>query len=136
LVKNGLVYVFEYVGPSREQWRAASGDSLETANRLFSRVPLRWRRTPEVWPPVALEDPTEMIRSDEIDPLLRREFEVVSCRPLYGNLLCPLTNALRAGAYSDAVVQDVLDEAILLERELEGGSVPPLFAIYLLRRAA
>ena len=82
-----------------------------------------------------MADPTEMIRSDEIDPLLRSEFEVLDYRPLYGNLLCPLVNALRPAALGDDLVRDVLDEAILLERELEGTSVQPLFAIYLLRRA-
>jgi SAM-dependent methyltransferase len=136
LRRGGLVYAFEYVGPSREQWRASSGELLEVANRLFSRVPARWRRTPAVWPPVAMADPTEMIRSDEIDPILRDQFEIVSYWPLYGNVLCPLTNALRAAALEDdVVVQGILDEAILVERELEGTSLQPLFAIYLLRRA-
>jgi hypothetical protein len=83
-----------------------------------------------------MADPTEMIRSDEIDPLLRAEFEVLGYRPLYGNLLCPLVNALRAAALGDDLVRDVLDEAIQLERELEGTSVQPFFAIYLLRRAS
>jgi hypothetical protein len=123
--RPGWVYVDEYVGPSRERW---SDETLGFAAGLFARVPAEARRSPKMWPPIAMEDPTEMIRSDEIVPLFERTFEVVERRPYYGNVLFPLINAIRADAMARPAIQELVREAIDLENHLIARRlIDPLF---------
>jgi SAM-dependent methyltransferase len=124
----GLLYVDEYVGPSRDEWTA---EDLGFAAGLFGLVPPEHRRTPAVWPPIAIEDPTEMIRSSAIDPILRRHFELVDHRPYYGNVLLPLVAAIRGSALERPEVAAVLREAIDLEEHLAArGLLRSLYAVY------
>lgn len=124
----GLLYVDEYVGPSRNEWTA---EDLGYAVGLFSRVPEQHRRTPAVWPPIAMEDPTEMIRSSAIEPVLRDHFEVLDHQPYYGNILLPLVSAIRGSSLEDPEVAVLLREAIDLEAYLaERGLLKPLYAVF------
>jgi SAM-dependent methyltransferase len=124
----GLLYVDEYIGPSRNGWR---DEHLEEARALFESVPLPYRRTETVWPPIAVDDPTEMIRSAEIPALIRRFFEIEDYRPYYGNLLAPLIAAIRGRALSEPEVRTVIDRAILREAELaHRDELTPLYAVF------
>ncbi|MEM7048434.1 MAG: class I SAM-dependent methyltransferase [Acidobacteriota bacterium] len=113
----GLLYVDEYIGPSRGEW---SDQNLITARELFAQIPERFRRTPEVWPPIAMEDPTEMIRSSEIPTMLEERFEIID-RQLYGGqILSPLVSALRGSTLEHPAVAPILREALELEqRDIE-----------------
>ena len=126
--RPGLLYVDEYVGPSRDEWQ---DEHLRPAAELFARVPPPFRRTPEVWPPLAIDDPTEMIRSSQIPAAIRRSFELDDYRPYYGNVLAPLVCALRASALGEPEVAAVLDEAIAREEALAAEKqIAPLYALF------
>jgi SAM-dependent methyltransferase len=111
----GLVYVDEYVGPSRNEWTA---EDLGYAAGLFSRVPLQHRRIPEMRAPIALADPTEMIRSSEILPLVRERFTAAVECPYYGNVLNPLVCAIRGSSLDEEEIQGLLRDAVDLEEFL------------------
>ncbi|MEM7481751.1 MAG: class I SAM-dependent methyltransferase [Acidobacteriota bacterium] len=116
----GLLYVDEYVGPSRDEWR---DEHLAAARRLFERIPKRLRRTPAVWPPIAMEDPTEMVRSSEIPELLRERFEVLEEHPYGGPALLPLVSAIRGSALEHPEVAPVLREALTADPALSFYSI-------------
>lgn len=129
--RPGLLYVDEYVGPSRSEW---TSEHLAAASRLFMRIPVEARRTPDVWPPIAMEDPTEMIRSSSILPILRERFEIVDEKPYYGNILAPLVCAIRGSATERPEVQSVLAEAVAEEESLaREASVSPLYVALVAR---
>jgi SAM-dependent methyltransferase len=93
LVPGGLVFVDEFVGPSRSQW---TDEQMEAINRLLDRLPAEMlvdlsaedgrrkgrmgRPDPEQW---ALANPTEMVCSDAIVPGMDERFERVEVN-LYG----------------------------------------------------
>ncbi len=117
---DGFLYAFEYVGPSREEWTKAD---LGWAQQLYDRAPKEYYRVPRVLPPLAIEDPTEMIRSSEIETLLERWFSVDRYWPHGGNVVVPLVASLKKHSHEDSrvhkLIQDALDlETFLLERGL------------------
>ncbi|MBZ0090151.1 MAG: class I SAM-dependent methyltransferase [Thermoanaerobaculia bacterium] len=111
----GLVYIDEYIGPSRDAW---SEEELGFAAGLFARVPEEERRTPHVWPPLAVEDPSEMIRSGEIEPIVRGKLAVQRFVPYFGNVLHPLVCSIRKDAVFSGRSVEVIREAIQLEEYL------------------
>lgn len=90
LKPDGLLYLDEYVGPSRNWWTAAR---LERQRALFRQlVPERARLQQELPLPVVYDDPSEAVQSGAIRARLRVGFEVVAERGYGGNLLslmCP-----------------------------------------------
>jgi SAM-dependent methyltransferase len=93
LAPDGRLYVDEYVGPSKYRFSsrvielinarlAGLPESLVACRRKVSPGDFRdlWRRCP---------DPSEGIRSAELDRLLRRHFSVVQRTPYGGTLLQP-----------------------------------------------
>jgi SAM-dependent methyltransferase len=124
----GLLYVDEYIGPSRNEWSATH---LRYAEALFSRVPPEFRQSPTLQPPVAYDDPTEMIRSSEIETVLRREYEIIEYKPYYGNVVMPLVCGIRPRGLSDPGVRSILKEAMQLEDDLVGRrALAPLYAAF------
>jgi SAM-dependent methyltransferase len=95
LKPDGLLVLWEFVGPTRFQWTKAQ---LDATNALLRNMPphLRTRAgsssvkqrvyRPGTWRMV-LADPSESVRSSELLPLLHRYFEPLEERPLGGNLL-------------------------------------------------
>jgi SAM-dependent methyltransferase len=128
----GLIYIDEYMGPSRERW---TDEILAPAQSLFGKVPERFRRTPAVYPPIAMEDPTEMIRSDEIERIVRERLEIVEWMPYYGNVLNPLVCAIRSDALEEPEVACVLEGGMRLEDELVArGELASLYSACVARR--
>jgi SAM-dependent methyltransferase len=80
----GLLYLDEYVGPSRDEWRLA--DELRW-NWQYYRLPRSVRRVGRIRPPINFEDPTEAVASSAILPALAREFDFLEQRDYGGNLL-------------------------------------------------
>lgn len=111
----GLVYIDEYIGPSRDAW---TEEELGFAAGLFARVPEEERRTPHVWPPLAVEDPSEMIRSGEIESIVRARLAVERFVPYYGNVLHPLVCSIRKDAVFAGRSVEVIRAAIRLEEYL------------------
>ncbi len=67
-----------------------------------------------------------MIRSSEIDQLNRARFDVTHYWPLYGNVVGPLVNAVKASSLDQPAVAAIIGEAIDLESQLaDRGVLPP-----------
>jgi SAM-dependent methyltransferase len=92
LAPPGLLYVDEYVGPSRRQWHPLR---LLPANLAYYALPRSARRTRLIRAPINDEDPTEAIASHEIVPAIERSLRILERRDYGGNLLSLLYPNLR-----------------------------------------
>ena len=134
LKPHGLLFIDDYVGPSRDEWTDAH---LRHAREWWEKVPPELRAVP-VNPPLDWKDPSEMIRSGRILPAFYDNFDVVHDRPYWGNLLFPLWCALDGEALLKPERQALVESFIAAERQLvsEGAFQTPLFAVLLGRRKA
>ncbi len=138
LKPHGLLYVDEYLGPSRDEWldRDLRERWLEPAGEIWDSVPeeLRWRD--RVHPPLDLTDPSEMIRSSRILPAIRERFEMIHERPYWGNLLNPLICSLQGLRLLEPRHHPLVASWVARERDLvtEGRISEPMFAVLLARK--
>ena len=79
-----LIYVDEYVGPSRFHWSARH---LLAAQRLLDEVPRKAKTSSQIRLPIEENDPSEAIRSDEIVGFLREFCDIIAWRPCGGQLV-------------------------------------------------
>ena len=127
----GLLYLDEYVGPSRNEWTAAD---LGYAASLYARIPRHLRRSPELVPPIALDDPTEMIRSSEIPDVLETCYDILEYRPYYGNILMPLVSGIPGRCVGDPAVSHFISKAMELEDFLiRERLIDPMYAVFVAR---
>lgn len=68
---NGLMYLDEYIGPSRTSW---SEKLLEPHRAAHANIADDLKLTPDLPLPIQEDDPSEAVRSDEIMPLLKQGF--------------------------------------------------------------
>jgi len=84
LKPGGLVFLDEYMGPSRFEW----SDSIwRFAQAAFERLPDELKNRPTLAVPLPLDDPSESVRSSSIAPAVSRVFELIEDRPYGGNIL-------------------------------------------------
>jgi SAM-dependent methyltransferase len=131
LKPGGMVYLDEYMGPSRDEW----SDSLwRFARAAFDELPTELKNRPNLMIPLPLDDPSESIRSSTIRKAVVDRFELVEEKPYGGNLLwftlpCIDIKALRrdpTGALSRMVA--------LEDHLLEQGWVESYFRILIARK--
>jgi SAM-dependent methyltransferase len=115
LVPEGLLYLDEYVGPSRTEWR--KGD-LAAAQAVFSELPRALRRGSRLQAPVDWRDPSEAIRSSEILPTVTDRFEILRRRDYGGNLLALIYPLLRLDHLSQETRDGLIAHLIAAERSL------------------
>ena len=84
LKPGGLVYLDEYMGPSRSEW---TDQEWGFARSAFDSLPEQLKNRPQLMIPLPLDDPSESIRSSAIRPIVARHFEIVEERPYGGNIL-------------------------------------------------
>ncbi len=84
LKPGGVVYLDEYMGPSRSDW---TDDEWGFARSAFDSLPDKLKNRPQLMIPLPLDDPSESIRSSAIRPIVARHFEIVDERPYGGNIL-------------------------------------------------
>jgi SAM-dependent methyltransferase len=84
LKPGGLVYLDEYMGPSRSEW---NDDGWAFARSAFDSLPEELKNRPNLMVPLPMDDPSESIRSSAIRPAAARLFEIVEERPYGGNVL-------------------------------------------------
>lgn len=130
---GGLLFLDEYVGPSRFQ---LPSENVGLINRLLAALPERYRRnvftnggitntyenSPIEW--FEKNDPSEAVRSAEIISTLQQYFDIIDYRPYGGAILHMLLSGM-AGNYepdSDADVA-LLRSFAILEESLEHAAV-------------
>jgi len=127
LHKDGLLFLDDYVGPSREEW---PHQDLSHAEAAYQSLPAGWRTVEHVLPPFDSSDPSEMISSSTIMPAVRKRFEIEWERPYWGNLLFPVLCHVNGEVRAQPECDDVLMGLIQRERELvrSGAFTEPLFS--------
>ncbi|MFH1149452.1 MAG: methyltransferase domain-containing protein [Actinomycetota bacterium] len=144
LKEDGLLVIYEYVGPDRFQWDDAR---MALVNRVYSRLPRRYRfnhltertRNRIERKPLAHmveADPSESVRSSELPALISLYFETVEARPLGAGLLHPLLEGI-IGNFdeNDEVDRAYLDLVLALDEGLtSSGSLPADFIVQVMRR--
>lgn len=123
LKPDGLFYLDEYVGPSREQWNAAT---FAAHRALYDMIPEEQRLVSVLPLPIEVDDPSEAIRSDEILRELEVGFELVERRDYGGNLLAPIFPYVEQ---KDALI----DMLITAEQELLSAGQPSFYTIVIAR---
>ncbi len=123
LKPDGLFYLDEYVGPSREQWNATT---FASHRALYDMIPERQRLVSVLPLPIEVEDPSEAIRSDEILRELAVGFDTVERRDYGGNLLAPIFPYIE---HTD----ELIDALITAEQELLSAGQPSFYSIVVAR---
>lgn len=124
LKADGLVYMDEYVGPSRFEWSEAM---MEPYRQIYTTIDPALRAWPRIDVPVMVADPSEAVRSSEIEPQLGVGFDTVQRRPYGGNLLSILYPALRS------LPEDLRNRLIAEEQRWLAAGAPP-FSVVLVAR--
>ena len=131
LKPGGLVYLDEYMGPSRSEW---TDEEWGFARSAFDSLPEDLKNRPNLMIPLPMDDPSESIRSSAIRPAAARLFELVEERPYGGNILwfvfpCLDMERLRQDATG------ALSRLIALEEHLlERGWVESYFRVIIARK--
>jgi len=116
LLPRGILYLEEYVGPSRTEW---SWRHLLRWNAVYWGLPRGVRRARVVRSPVNRDDPTEAVESSGILRAIDSHFRVLARRDYGGNLIAVIyPNLLRPsqpGGPSPAAFGEVIQA--LLARE-------------------
>jgi SAM-dependent methyltransferase len=140
---GGLLFLDEFVGPSRFQWTSRQ---LEVVDGILSLLPERFRRSladgrvrrrahrPTIRE-VRATDPSEAVRSGEIVAVLSESFEVLEVRPYGGTVLHLLLDDLAGNFVREGTVGRELLAAIAdLEWALvTSGDLPSDFAVVVAR---
>ena len=111
---GGLLYLDEYVGPSRKEWTPSL---LAEASRLFLSLPASVRRRRNLEAPIDRRDPTEAVRSSEILTAVERYFHIQERRDYGGNFLAVIHPHLRLDELKPAERDEVLLSIIEAEQE-------------------
>jgi len=123
LKPGGIVYLDEYVGPSRFDW---NDSVIAPQQAFFSALPKELRRNERIPFPIQADDPTEAIRSSAIEAALRIGFDILARRPYGGTLLSILLPQLRS-------IEGALPYAIGCERALLAAGMPSFYAVIVAR---
>jgi SAM-dependent methyltransferase len=126
LKPDGLLYLDEYVGPSRFEW----SDELITPHRqIYGSLPSSVRIGQELPFPIQADDPSEAFRSSEIEPQLTVGFKIVARRPYGGSLLSVIYPNLRHDQLHTETIQMLLSQ----ERTLLSTGMPSYYAVIVAR---
>jgi len=115
LSPRGILYVDEYIGPSRDEWTPAK---LLRPNLAYRLLPIGTRRAKIVRAPINHEDPTEAIRSSQIVSAIEKRFRIVERHNYGGHLLSLLYPNMerRSPRFDDAVRELIGQEDRSLDR--------------------
>ena len=120
LKPDGILYLDEYVGPSRFEW---SAERLAPQQAFYGALPRETRRTDVLPFPIQQDDPTEAIRSSAIEPALEIGFDVAARRPYGGTLLSIVLPQLAT------LDEKTLPYFIGCERALLAAGMPSFYAV-------
>ncbi len=141
---GGYLFVFEFVGPSRFQW---TPEQLRLVGDIHSLLPWRYRMHfqaggtvpfPERTPPCSMirSDPSEAVRSAEIEEVLARWFEVVESRRIGGTILNPLLGGILESFDESCDIDRTFIETVgdLEDALIEADLLPSDFKVLVYRR--
>lgn len=111
---GALIYLDEYVGPSRGEWSARL---IKDASDLFSQLPASVRRSRSLELPVDWRDPTEAVRSSHILAAVSRHFTILDRRDYGGNYLSVIHPHLRLDHLTADERAALLQSLVAAERE-------------------
>lgn len=126
LKPDGLLYLDEYLGPSRVDW---SERLIEPQRELFAAIPPALRSSENLPLPIQPDDPTEAVRSSEIEQRLGIGFDVVARRPYGGSLLSVILPNVRL----DRLDEGTLSLLIGCERALLAAGMSSFYAVIVAR---
>ncbi|MGZ8866845.1 MAG: class I SAM-dependent methyltransferase [Thermoanaerobaculia bacterium] len=109
---DAILYLDEYVGPSRSDW---TDERIAEHRRVFSSLPREVRDGDVLSFPIQDDDPSEAIRSSEIEPQLVFGFKTLARRPYGGTLLSVIFPRLLPGVGDDMVKRLIEEERRLLK---------------------
>jgi SAM-dependent methyltransferase len=111
---GGLLYLDEYVGPSRAEWRR---HHLEEAEAIYRSLPRSVRRRRRLALPVDWRDPSEAIRSSDILSVLEARFVIELRRDYGGTFLSVIYPHLTLARISREERDDVLRTIVAAEQQ-------------------
>ena len=126
---GGLLYLDEFVGPSRDSWEDAL---LERQREIYRGIPREMRLYDDLPFPIQWDDPSEAVRSGEIEEQLQVGFDVLLRRDYGGTLLSVVMPALLPESIDDAMVQRLIQQ----ERELLRDGLKSYYTIIVARPKA
>src|SRR2546427_6281439 len=126
LKRNGLVYLDEYIGPSRFDW---NDDLIAQHRQFYARISPEARLQNPLSLPIHPIDPSEAIRSSEIISQLTHGFRILEQRNYGGSLLSVLFSAVDWTKETSIDVADM----IAVEKELLREGMPSYHAIIVAR---
>lgn len=105
LTADGIVYLDEFIGPSRDYW---TEERIRWYRAMYELFPRNVRYFDVFAMPIQHEDPSEAIRSDEIVSRLAIGFELEQFRGYGGNLLAMMFPDLDVPRLTDAHVEALI----------------------------
>jgi len=126
LTPDGMLYLDEYVGPSRDQW---DRERLAPAEEVYRQLPARMRRRRRLELPVDWRDPSEAVRSSEIVPWVEELFEIRERRDYGGNLLSVIYPHLDFANVSAEDRDALLRELLAREDEILAGGMASFYTV-------
>ena len=124
LTRDGLLYLDEYIGPSRTDW---TQEAMRSVRAVYDALPVHVRREPQLNEPIMMDDPSEAIRSSEIMGQLRIGFDVRARRGYGGNFLSVMYTSLHAERLNEQGMTALIDEE---KRHLASGT-PSFYSVIL-----
>lgn len=138
---NGILVIFEYIGPNRLQWRTSQ---LKRSNELLKQLPLKYRLyydgatvKSKVYKPgyfrMLMVDPSEAIDSEAILPALHKHFKILEEKKLGWNILHLLLKGIAHNFLNDeSQTKEIITDLIEKEYEFVGkeGSSDAIFGVY------
>jgi SAM-dependent methyltransferase len=133
LAPRGLLYLDEYVGPSRSEW---GKHVIEGADAVYRSLPERVRRRSHLALPVDRRDPSEGVRSSEIVREVSRRFEIENRRDYGGTFLSVIYPHLDLSKISEAQRAAVLESIIAAERAAIAAGAAAYYTVIVARLPA
>jgi len=123
---GGIVYFDEFVGPSRTFWNDRTAAWYRA---LYEALPPETHFEGEMGLPVQWDDPTEAVRSGEMESRIRVGFEIEHFQGYGGNVLAVMFPSTKAGSLSPAIVRSLIEA----EKQVIAGGAPHYYALIVAR---
>jgi len=119
---GGLLYVDEYVGPSRHQWDQNAA-LLAPHQEAYQRIPREQRAADALLAPIQADDPSEAFRSGDILEQLDVGFRTLARRDYGGTLLSVLFASI------PPPTDDLVSQLIAAEEQLLRSGAPSYYTL-------